>query len=881
MTAKNKEQAHRELPVSIAAKGNPQICLLGGLLLFCLALIASLILIIVVAGLGAFRVRPIDLVQLKTGEVFLGQLQDKNRSESETNSNVHVESFQYRTSNPTLSGSEYQWISETELKKDNHTVQPELVMLIERFEIGRLYGIPAKLLLNVYADADALELADMCATLVDYSQSENSRFVLETQTADRLLHLASSEVEASISGQIEILVAEGALTDASDNQATENLKGMQTTSSARPTPFVFWTEPTQVVERLQNALAKLRQVRNRANTLRKIIANLDANISYLRLGIKRIDGQLLELDSNFVEDCQLRIGQLVRNRGKLKSFRKTRLSNFSSFDSLTDQPLVQAKNDFIEQVLIKDIEQLEFDQAFWRKKTEDLLPPEDAKILKSYASNFQRIESEKYPLQMELRQLDRILDQYQLDLAIPKSAIRHTATAGDIQLLDNSETSDELEAWLSEHTNLERVSSGQITPLHTDKNSTRVWQIHSSDDTNVLVSAFGISARETQHDLWLWSTQSVSVQDMARVTLPNQMSLFEKTIVYCDRWWEFLTTGPRLANTEGGVFPAILGMSALTLIMTIAVLPLGVMAALYLSEYTKSGALVSAIRVSINNLASVPSIIYGVFGFSFFCYTIGAFIDGGPQNASISTLPPTIWYIMLGLCALCATTAFFFGLNGPKDDGTGLQSGRTSRIALVIALIAIALLVVLVLRSPFFNGFYSERLPNPTFGKGGLLWAALTLALMNLPVVIVSTEEALAAVPNSLREGSYSCGASRWQTIWRIVLPYAKPGIVTGVVLAIARGTSVVAPLLLVGALPTVSGLPVDGQFPFIHGSRAFSHLGYWIFSLGAQNPNSDSTRTMVFASALLLLTVITALNLLAVYWRRRLRSKDMTNFAA
>ena len=127
-------------------------------------------------------------------------------------------------------------------------------------------------------------------------------------------------------------------------------------------------------------------------------------------------------------------------------------------------------------------------------------------------------------------------------------------------------------------------------------------------------------------------------------------------------WWEFLTTGPRLANTDGGVFPAIVGMVALTLIMTVAVLPLGVMAALYLSEYTKSGALVSAIRISINNLASVPSIIYGVFGFSFFCYTIGAFIDGGPANAEITVLPPFYWYLGRCMC-LSVCVSIFWGVN--------------------------------------------------------------------------------------------------------------------------------------------------------------------------------------------------------------------------
>ena len=147
-----------------------------------------------------------------------------------------------------------------------------------------------------------------------------------------------------------------------------------------------------------------------------------------------------------------------------------------------------------------------------------------------------------------------------------------------------------------------------------------------------------------------------------------------------------------------------------------------------------------------------------------------------------------------------------------------------------------------------------RSLPNPTFGTGGMLWASLTLALLTLPVVIVATEEALAAVPSSMREGSYACGASKWQTIRRIVLPRAMPGIMTGMILAMARGAGEVAPLMLVGAVKLAPELPVDGVAPFVHPQRSFMHLGFHIYDLGFQSQNSEAAKPMVFTTTLLLI---------------------------
>jgi phosphate transport system permease protein len=291
------------------------------------------------------------------------------------------------------------------------------------------------------------------------------------------------------------------------------------------------------------------------------------------------------------------------------------------------------------------------------------------------------------------------------------------------------------------------------------------------------------------------------LDQIVRAYAPNRLSWTGKLGIYLSRWWEFLSDNPREANSEGGVFPAIWGTVAMTLIMSIAVVPFGVLAALYLREYARSGLLVSVLRIAINNLAGVPSIVFGVFGLGFFCYVMGGQID-----------------------------------------------------------------------QLFFSTSLAEN--TPTFGTGGLMWASLTLALLTLPVVIVTTEEALAAVPSSMREGSYACGASKWQTIWRIVLPRALPGVMTGMILAIARGAGEVAPLMLVGAMKSAPELPIDGVFPFVHPQRSFMHLGFHLYDLGFHSQNSEAARPMVFTTALLLIAIIAALNITAVRLRNRLRRR-------
>jgi phosphate transport system permease protein len=295
------------------------------------------------------------------------------------------------------------------------------------------------------------------------------------------------------------------------------------------------------------------------------------------------------------------------------------------------------------------------------------------------------------------------------------------------------------------------------------------------------------------------SEVTIAMHKIVKAWRPNQMTLLDKLGFYFHSLKSFVSDDPREANTEGGIFPAIFGTVMMVLLMSVIVTPFGVIAAVYLREYAKQGILIRIIRVAVNNLAGVPSIVYGVFGLGFFVYFLGGNID-----------------------AL----------------------------------------------------FFPEASPAPVFGTPGLLWSSLTLAILTLPVVIVATEEGLARIPRSLREGSLALGATKAETLWRVVLPMASPAIMTGLILAVARAAGEVAPLMLVGVVKLAPSLPLDGNFPFLHLDRKFMHLGFHIYDVGFQSPNVEAARPLVYATAFLLVVVIVALNLSAISLRNRLREK-------
>jgi len=293
--------------------------------------------------------------------------------------------------------------------------------------------------------------------------------------------------------------------------------------------------------------------------------------------------------------------------------------------------------------------------------------------------------------------------------------------------------------------------------------------------------------------------KAIPVGEIVEAIRPNRLGTVATARLYARRLWNFVSENPRESNTEGGIFPAIFGTVMMVFLMSFMVAPFGVLAALYLREYAREGVLVRMVRIAVNNLAGVPSIVFGVFGLGFFVYVIGGTID---------------------------------------------------------------------------RLFYPEALPTPTFGTGGILWASLTLALLTVPVVIVATEEGLAAVPRIVREGSLALGATKFETTWRVVIPAAAPGILTGMILAMARAAGEVAPLMIVGMVKLAPALPIDQRFPFVHLERKFMHLGFHIYDVGFQSPNVEATQPLVFATALLLVLVVMVMNLVAIVVRNRLRAR-------
>ncbi|PLX80406.1 MAG: phosphate ABC transporter, permease protein PstA [Desulfuromonas sp.] len=293
--------------------------------------------------------------------------------------------------------------------------------------------------------------------------------------------------------------------------------------------------------------------------------------------------------------------------------------------------------------------------------------------------------------------------------------------------------------------------------------------------------------------------KEVVLLDIVQAYTPNTMSTTDKVIFYGGKLVELVAGEPRESNTEGGLFPAIFGTVMLIFVMSLFSFPFGVIAAIYLREYAKEGPLVRIVRIAVNNLAGIPSIVYGIFGLGFFVYGIGHSID-----------------------AL----------------------------------------------------FFPERLPTPTFGTGGLLWASLTLALLTVPVVIVSTEEALGAIPREMREGSYALGATKFQTLYRVLLPMASPGIMTGLILAMARAAGEVAPLMITGVVKLAPALPIDGNFPFVHLDRKFMHLGFHIYDIGFQSPNVEAAKPMVFVTTLLLVLIVLLMSSVAIRLRNKMKKR-------
>lgn len=251
---------------------------------------------------------------------------------------------------------------------------------------------------------------------------------------------------------------------------------------------------------------------------------------------------------------------------------------------------------------------------------------------------------------------------------------------------------------------------------------------------------------------------------------------------------EFITTPPTEGMTAGGIFPAIYGTVLLVLIMSVAAVPFGVIVAIYFAEYAKrQSRFYRWTRMAVNNLAGVPSIVFGLFGLGFFVHGIGQALD---------------------------------------------------------------------------QTVYGGRL---LLGQPSILWASMTMAVLTLPVVIITVEETMRSVPREYREASLALGATRLQTVMRVVLPQSWPGIMTGAILAVSRGAGEVAPVLFTGAAYFLPRLPA-------HPNDQFMQLGYHIYVLATQSPDVEATKPILYSTTLVLLMLTFLLNVTAMTVRKRMR---------
>ena len=868
---------------TLISQGEPMVWLSGGMFAIACSMIIALLGLILYKGLATHWQRPFAMYPLLNGEMEAGELQYEQpyninrqafsqldaqsiaKAEAVLAGRDQAESTQLylRTGNYDVTNRHFAFVPEVTINtagsKSNSAYRPEEVWLLERREWGVLYGFPVRLeqkyAPELFAEYAKLKvLFDNLASLT----AANGAPAAQSPAAQ-----SPAEVGVELSDSLEKLA-----TELRKNWGA-TLVGGPALVGGQPSSDLVHTvaDPELLRSAVEASLSKQITIRAKIESAKRTLGRFDHRLSAARVEVRRAElRDETDLQAIADEATQTATGQGIaeamwQDMADSLAIWKKRVPTTSKLPRSLEQFERQGK-------ALHEAELVPFAESIAAIETQmDTIPTVSKRAVAALIATVRSVSKQQYSLNLEIARLEEQLRSDVVTFQVPMldwigeldwTASIETVGAADLAMVIGVDE-EQLQANSVGLTALSPTQSLAVLDLKAGKK--RLWLSVDASKKSIRVATL----RET----------SVLVSDIVRLVEPNRLSLMGKLNLYAIRWLEFLFGQPREGGIEGGFFPAIWGTIVMTLIMSIAVMPFGVIAALYMREYAKSGWVLSMIRISINNLAGVPSIVYGVFGLAFFCYTIGGYIDGGPVKAGFTPWPTGRWFVALAVTAISGTAAFFLAAiaSGSPAQSTPLRR-RIASFGGLFWFLCLMGVVCLLAKSPFFDGFYEASLPNPTFGKGCLLWAACTLALLTLPVVIVATEEALAAVPNSLREGSYACGAGKWQTLQRIVLPYARPGIITGFILAMARGAGEVAPMMLVGAIPLVTELPLDSEFPFLHGSRSFMHLGFQIYSLGFQSQNSEAAKPMVFTAALLLLTIISLLNVTAIWLRARLRKR-------
>lgn len=821
---------------NLIAQGEPLVWLTGGMFAIACAMIVSLLGLILYQGLSTLWPRSYVVFALDDGGLASGEwigtqpyrltpesiaefperTQAKASGLLQGRSSVASEQIYLRTGNYDVGNRHFAYVPAIGVATKEPS-RPDGIWLVERLEWGVLYGFPTQF-------------------TSEYSPEMDREYSIQMGLLDQIDRFRPPAESVEESGR------DSAASDF--DQAVEQLKSLLD-SKAKALEEAYRAEGTgtparvQKVDAIPGAVAtshrKMVGVQRELEHSKHELGRLDQSVAKLRLAVRKAElAEKTDLLSRLDEGLELAttLGTVEQQWRDIRS--GLQLCSDSLSSEQRQSKAMQALRRAIDEQEEQEVAPVRDGLQAWLTEFAGTLPDRSRISVEKAIAEARTVASKQFEINTEIGRLEWIRGSEQVTFALP---IVEAVPDGTLEA--------------------EKIGLGIVSLTDADGLAHYYWR------------------SEQKTALMAFQTKAVATADMVRWFEPNRLTFFGKLGVYASRWFEFLAGEPREAGVEGGFFPAIWGTVVMTLLMSLAVMPFGVMAALYMREYARPGWVLSLIRISINNLAGVPSIVYGVFGLAFFCYTIGGYIDGGPKKAGFDPWPSATWFTACAATVVVGTIAFFLAFLGSGSPAHMTKwRKRVSSFAAVFWVLCLIGFVALVVKVPFFDGFYQASLPNPTFGKGCLLWASCTLALLTLPVVIVATEEALAAVPNSLREGSYACGAGKWQTLQRIVLPYARPGIITGFILSMARGAGEVAPMMLVGAIPLATELPLDLEFPFFHGSRSFMHLGFQIFSLGFQSQNSEAAKPMVFTATLLLLTIVTFLNIAAIWLRARLRKR-------
>ncbi len=643
--------------LSVLARGESFVWLTGGMLIVSIGMIACLLCFIFIRGMGTFWPQPFAVYPVQSGGLIAGEVQSIDTFAYEANQlNSLSEKAQanaiarlaneqsalakrvyLRVGNFELSGQHFDYLNEFE-RTSEETFYPENAWVVERLSNGRLYGWPMQLTesFNPSFDPRFAQLTtakDLVQQLSEFATEQNT---LDAEQVEAIVTKLSALQNAIAVGYFQRVLEATPLQEGERweaqvaDQSWQSFTGSAIPPDATALRLVATTFPS-IQKAFENAKGSIAGLIRRSSELQEELASNDEHLKDARLDLRQIEidhgapflDRVVEIESDWTT-ISIAKQQLEEQEIALKSLIAASSLSEEEKSKLTALFGVM-KSDFQSQ-----IEQMQTASDETINALADL-PKECITGIKTYRDVVESSAAKQTKLNQQIADTETEMNSAMI--------LFQTTRVESVEELDPAQAKS-----LTQSQNAQ-----QIAPT--------AWMV--TENANDGMKVRFVSSVDTQwREAKLQSTET-RVAEIVRAYLPNQLSLSGKLGVMGSRWVEFLTDRPREAGMEGGFFPAIWGTIVMTMIMALFVVPFGVLAALYLREYATSGFIVGILRIAINNLAGVPSVVYGVFGLAFFCYIVGGYIDGGPDRAGITPWPPLIWYVALAAVAITSVTAFF------------------------------------------------------------------------------------------------------------------------------------------------------------------------------------------------------------------------------